>query len=451
VTDVLSTTAAEVEAAPEEARAGSSFRWWLLAIAVAAVVGRIVYVLWYYDGHPRLGTAGDPYYYHVQANLLADGHWFVSPYVWKGQGRFVPSAYHPPLYPAYLAVWSVLGATSRLWHVLASVPTGAATVVVVGLLGREMGGARIGVAAAVVAAAYPALWVSDALLMSESLFALTLALVFWSAYRYRRAPTRGGLALLAAMVGLAALTRAEAILLYPFLVLPLVVLAEAGGWEARLRRLGVAVVVAVVVVGPWMLFNTVRFGAFVPLTTSTGDLVAFANCPTTYHGPFLGQWDLRCAQEVQRTGDEVAEDRQGRDIGLGYARRHLGRLPVVVAARIGRTFEVYRPGQSIVYNSWVEQRGTALSRAGQWSYWFLGALSVVGLFGLRRRGRTLVPPLAAVGLVVVTSATSYGFVRLRLPVDVLLCALAPLGAAGLHRLSRGPSDGAPAPSVQGGT
>ncbi|MCC6339166.1 MAG: hypothetical protein IT197_04245, partial [Acidimicrobiia bacterium] len=59
----------------------------------------------------------------------------------------------------------------------------------------------------------------------------------------------------------------------------------------------------------------------------------------------------------------------------------------------------------------------------------------------------LVPPLAAVGLVVASSVTAYGFVRLRLPVDVMVCVLAPLGIAGLHHRFRPP----PPSAAQGGT
>lgn len=447
MTELLSAAAPTQGTPPEEAAGRSRFAWWLGAITVAALVGRIVYMLWYHDGHPKVGTAGDPYYYHVQANFLADGRWFVSPFIWRELDRFVPSAYHPPLYSAYLGLWSVLGATSRLWHMFASVLLGTATVGVVGLLGREMAGERAGIAAAAVAALNPSLWVNDALLMSESLFALTLAASFWAAYRYRDRPSTRGAVALSAAIALAALTRGEAVLLYLFLALPLVLTGFADGWAARLRRLGAMGIAAGLLIGPWVVFNAVRFDALVPMTTSTGDLVAFANCDATYYGPFVGLWNFNCLGDIPRSGDEVLGDRRGREQGLSYARDHLGRLPVVLLARVGRTFEVYRPGQSIRYNAWMEQRGEAVSRSGQWSFWFLGALSLVGLAELRRRGRTLVPPLAAVGLVVASSVTAYGFVRLRLPVDVMVCVLAPLGIAGLHHRFRPP----PPSAAQGGT
>lgn len=414
----------------------SRFAWWLAAITLLALAGRVAYAVWYHDAHPAIGTAGDPYYYHEQANLLVRGHLFVSPFQWRENHVLVPSAYHPPLYTLYLALWSALGATSRLWHILASALLGGTTVGVVGLFGRQVGGERIGLAAATVAALYPALWLNDALLMSESLFGLTIAATLWLSYRYRARPSLTGAALLAVAVGLAALTRAEAVLLYPFLALPLVLGSRPATWATRGRHLGAVALAAVVLIAPWTIYNTVRFGRLVPMTTSTGDLLAFANCRATYQGPMLGSWSYPCAGSIPRSGDETVDDRRGREKGLRYARRHVGRLPTVVAARVGRTFEVFRPGQAIVYNASIENRGVLPSRLAQWSFWILGAFSVAGLVELRRRGLTLIPPLAVTALVAVTSATAYGFVRLRLPVDVAVCVLAPLGAVGLARIAR---------------
>ena len=114
------------------------------------------------------------------------------PYQWRCFGTHVQSAAHPPLYPLYLSVWSALGATSTLWHRLATVPLGAATVYLVGRAGYDMRSDRVGLVAAGIAAAYPTLWVNDALLMSETLFAFTIALITWLAYRYLRRPSRAG-------------------------------------------------------------------------------------------------------------------------------------------------------------------------------------------------------------------------------------------------------------------
>ena len=74
---------------------------------------------------------GDDYYYHWQANALADGLGFLNPFSWKALGRIDPSAAHPPLYSMYLAVISWFGGTTPLAHRLASCVLGAAAIGVV--------------------------------------------------------------------------------------------------------------------------------------------------------------------------------------------------------------------------------------------------------------------------------------------------------------------------------
>src|SRR5439155_3951281 len=123
------------------------------------------------------------------------------------------------LYPLALAAFSKAGWTSWAAHRVASCVMGTATVGVVGLVGRRAAGAGAGIAAAALAALYPLLVLSDGTVYSESLYALTIALSLLAAYRFVEQPTLWRGALLGAAIGLAVLTRAEALLLYPLLVL----------------------------------------------------------------------------------------------------------------------------------------------------------------------------------------------------------------------------------------
>src|SRR3712207_9300748 len=93
--------------------------------------------------------------------------------------------------------------------------TGGATVALVGVLGRQLAGARAGLLAAGLAAVYPTLIAADGALMSESLFGLLVALSLLAAHRLLDAPGVGRALVLGALAGLAALTRGEALLLLP--------------------------------------------------------------------------------------------------------------------------------------------------------------------------------------------------------------------------------------------
>ena len=51
---------------------------------------------------------GDWFFYHWTANDLADGNFFVEPYRLRFDHLSLPSAGHPPLYPALLSAVSAL-------------------------------------------------------------------------------------------------------------------------------------------------------------------------------------------------------------------------------------------------------------------------------------------------------------------------------------------------------
>src|SRR5437764_14230959 len=129
-------------------------------------------------------VTGDGREFHLLANVLATAHRYVQPFLYLYRdGRVVPTAEKPPLYPLALAVPSRLGLDSYSAHRVASCLMGAALVALVGLLGRRVGGDRVGLIAAVVAAVYPALWMLDSSLRSESLYAPLIALCLLAAYR----------------------------------------------------------------------------------------------------------------------------------------------------------------------------------------------------------------------------------------------------------------------------
>ncbi|HEY5170479.1 MAG TPA: glycosyl transferase, partial [Acidimicrobiia bacterium] len=138
------------------------FRPALAVVVVAALALRVAYVL---ISRRNFDPHGDAYFYHAGANLLAEGKGFISPFFVQ-LGLHRAAAEHPPLYVIFLAVPSVLGMKSVLAHLLWSCVLGSGTVWLLGLLGRAVGGARVGIVAAVIAAVYPNLWAPDGMLQA---------------------------------------------------------------------------------------------------------------------------------------------------------------------------------------------------------------------------------------------------------------------------------------------
>jgi 4-amino-4-deoxy-L-arabinose transferase-like glycosyltransferase len=385
----------------------------LALIAAAGLAARLAYALLLVKSKPLLG---DGLEFHLQANLLADGKGYIQPFLYQAEGIARASADKPPLYPFLEAGVSLLGGRTWAWHQLVGCVAGTGTVAVVGLVGRRAAGPRAGLIAAGLAAGYPLLVAADGSLRSESVYALCIALVLLAALRYRDAPSARAAALLGVAVAAAALTRGEALALLVLLALPLC------GW----RRAGVAALACVVVLAPWLARCWIVFDRPVLISTNVGGLLAGANCDTTYHGALIGQWDFGCIPPPVHANEALEAERL-RDRGLSYARHHAGRVPVVEAARLGRSFELYRPREQARQEAFFEGRNLRVEQAGVACYYVLALLAAYGVVVLRRRDGPWAVLLAPVALVILVTLISYGFTRLRVaaePAIVVLAAVA---------------------------
>lgn len=404
----------------------------LALIALAALALRVVYVL-VTVRHLALPSSPadggvlrslDELYYVGAARSVAHGHWFDFAFL----GPVLEHAEHPPLTSLVLApvTWFTDG---ELPLRLLGAVGGALTVVVIGHIGRALGGRRLGLIAAALAAVYPNLWVNDGLLLAETWAALATALLILACYRLWREPTMAAAALVGVCCALAMLARSELVLFVPVLVVPLVLRRAAMPLADRLRVLAVATVVAGLVVSPWVVYNLRRFEEPVVLSYADGGVLLDANCDSTYHGPLLGLANGLC-DPIDRPVPDVdfsVAARKQREIAFDYIGDHVGRLPVVMAARFGRVWSIFRPSQMTAIGQ-AEGRPTWVSDAGLVMYWPLVALGVLGIAWLHRRRRSLLPLLAPFAVVSVNAVVFFGFVRHRIGAEVPLVVL---GAAGL--------------------
>ncbi len=393
-----------------------AFRHRLAAIVVAGVTLRALYL---FTVGRHVSGVGDWWFYHWQANDLASGKFFVEPFRLRLQHREFPSAGHPPLYPALLSIVSRLGGTSVLWHRSFGLLCGAASMTLMGVLGRRAVGERLGLAAAGVCAAYPLMVVVDGALMSETAYTPLVILVLLAALSALRRPRPGIALALGAAIGLAALCRSEALLLLPVLAWP----AAWRGGRGWLGRAALATLGCVLVLAPWTIRNFDVFGRFVPISTNDSTVLAGANCPRTYHGEDIGFWRLDCLPP-RKVDDEAAQAAIWRADGLRYMRTHLGRLAVVIPIRVLRTFSLYQPRRQVLFaeGRWI--RGEQMAVA---AFYLLALLSLLGYPALRRAGTPALILLAPLVVVLITVVTGYGHPRLR---HVFEPSLMLMGAAG---------------------
>ena len=234
------------------------------------------------------------------------------------------------------------------------------------------------------------------------------------------------------MCGLAALTRAELVLLVPLLAIPAALGADRSAWRARVTTLVVVVVAAVLTMAPWVVCNLVTFDEPTLFSTSDGAVLLGANCDRTYSGRLLGVWSLECSTTVPETRDLSVSAKRQRDEGLDYIGDHLGRYPVVVAARIGRAFDVFRPFQTVDFGE-REGRPREAAIAGLILYWLMVPFAIAGVVLLRRRRTRLWPFLVPISVVVIVVALGYGITRFRVPAEPSLVVLAAVGLVAAWR------------------
>ncbi len=446
-------TAATIAAAGPLSWLERRFAACLGAIGAGALVLRVVFVV-----HQRwnLPLVGDAWFYHWQADLLSRGHGFISSSSFYMVGITRESADHPPLFTLYLTALDLVGLRSPRGQLLTLSLMGTATVVILGLVGRRIGGARVGLITAVIAATYPPLWVNDGTLVSESMFLLVVSALLYTLYRYWESQSTRLALVVAGLIGVATLVRAEALLMLPLVLLPMVVRATRGA--SRARRFGVILavgIVAVTVVSPWVLFNLARFQRPM-LLSADGITLAEGNCDSTYHGVGLGYYDLNCIHgpsvvgpQLERyyaTHDQSVENAQLRSQAFRYMRAHIDEVPGVMLVRVGRLWQITRVDQTRRFDIEIEGRDHYAVTIGFWYTYALMPLAAAGAVVLFRRRVPITPLVMLIFIATVTSAMALGVLRYRVlaePGLVLLAATAVASALGSVTNRRRPVEATP--------
>jgi 4-amino-4-deoxy-L-arabinose transferase-like glycosyltransferase len=422
-----------------------TFKRLLFAAVLLALVVRVSYVAGAKKGPCEIATkpvkwiptecaVGDQQFYNGEANRLAEGAGFVVWGVPLGQ-HAPPAADHPPLTVVVLApvAWlsmHVFGfvhdpsnVTEERYYMAI---LGTLLVLLIGLLGRRIGGERVGIVAAVLAALYPNLWMSDGLIMSETVTGIVVVLALLLAYDLRDRPSPKRALACGAMCGLVLLGRAELGLFIPLLVLPAVIAARGVGRKQKVALGALALGAVVIVVGPWVGYNLSRFKDPTFVSTNDGLALAGSNCDHVFYGSAIGLTYLQppCIDIPEPKGDQSQVSSIYRARAFDYIKDHEKQLPLVVLARIGRTWSVYRPTDMLLFNL-AEGREHFAILAGIIAYYPLAALALVGGFFLARRKRGLLWPLLIPAIAATVGvALTYGQTRFRAAAEPSIVVLA---------------------------
>jgi hypothetical protein len=280
--------------------------------------------------------------------------------------------------------------------------------------------------AAAIAAAYPMLITADGVLVSESLFGVLVALSLLAAYRLLDAPTTPNALILGVLLGLAALTRGEAVLLAILILWP--VARRSRGVRAAV----VTCVTMVAVIAPWTARNWTVFHQPVPISTDFAATIAGSYCNATFYGSNIGSSDVSCIRKYP--GNEATALNRARDDGIRYAEHHLGRLPAVVAARLARVWGLRR--EMFSHLPQLGGRSPGVLEAGFVVYYALVALAIAGFVLLRQRGVQMWILTSTFVQVTLVAVLFFGNVNYREQAELSLVVLAAVGADQLWRRVR---------------
>jgi 4-amino-4-deoxy-L-arabinose transferase-like glycosyltransferase len=247
---------------------------WLLAIFLVALALRVTWIH-YVDPSPTDGRIDDAAVYHRTAVAISNGEGFQ----WEdgfsgppgGPFKMEPTAYWSVGYPAMLAGVYLLTDTNILSAKLLNAVLGAATCVLVYVVGREVFGRRAGLIGAGILAVFPSQVFLPTLLMTETpwtfltllLLALTLVLTL------RGSTSWLPVALLGLAFGAASLVRGE-MLAFPLVLIAVWAIAYRSGRKA-VGYGAVAIAAMLVALLPWTVRNWKALGYPVLVSTGSAD------------------------------------------------------------------------------------------------------------------------------------------------------------------------------------
>ena len=299
-------------------------------------------------------------------------------------GHTEPTAGHPPLWVIILALPVFIGLESILIQQIFSALIGSIGVFAIGWAAREIIDEKSGLIAAGVASIYAFLWLNDGLLMSETLVIPIVAIAVGLSARLYNKNSLCLLTTFGVVGGLAVLTRAEFIIVIPFLALPILRNSHLT-LKKRLTKYFLVGVIVASVLTPWVVRNLIQFEEPVLLSNGSGILLAQTNCEATYFGDKQGYWEYLCGlpQPVGKNGeptDESVRDKEYRSRGIEYATEHKGRLfGHVIPKRVARLWGFYSPLEQLRADKLVEGRNFSLSLIGLFQYYSLIPLSILSL------------------------------------------------------------------------
>ena len=365
--------------------------------------------------------AGDEPEYHMQGEFLADGKWFWSetPY-----GIPHPSAWKTPGYPLFVGIiYAVGGKNPDAVMLLQVLFLGPLTIALTWLLGRRLFGAKVGTAAAFVAALHPFVWQYEARLFAEALATpLTLGILLLV---LDRRPSMRQVVAAGALSGALILVKPSALHILAAVVPAILI---GWGWRAGLRRAAIAVAACLLVIAPWTIRNYSEYDSFLPLSVQDAGIYGVFNDEAAHDDEHPWAWRLLTKRDepLFDPANALPDDElraELRDNALEYIEDHPSSVPKALFWNGLTRFWDLREPDAALNEVQFQGRSRTLTWIGLVIWWVLLPLGLFGLWRARRR-LGLAVPLAAMFLLATFVYIGNSGTRYRAPFEPVFAVLA---------------------------
>jgi hypothetical protein len=400
-------------------------------------VGAVLRVLWAVHAKSPVELR-DPALYLILADHVAAGDGFRYGFG-VDQGT---TAYYPPGYPLVLAavVWLVglLPVDVSTFDVAVglNVVLSVATIGLVFVLGRRLGGDRVGLVAAGIWALWPNLIFHSGIVLTETLFLFLLVLmlvVLLGDAAAARAPGKARLVTIGVLFGLTLLVRPVSAVIAPVFL----VLWWGAGAKAALWRLALVGAATVAVLVPWSIRSSIVMDEPVVMSLNLGDNLCLGHNPGATGG--FGDLGAYCytAEDLRRPEAETRRQSENIDRALTYIREHPGETLRRTQSKLRITLQNDHDGLEVAEDFGttpiVSDGSRDLLELAANGFYLVVAIAAVGggVVLLRRpdparRGLFLVVAGAAQ---LVSPLATFGDARFKMPIYPTLAICAAVGVA----------------------
>lgn len=421
----------------------------LTVILSLSVLARVLAAILLGDQVVVLPGTADQLSYHTLALRLLGGYGFsFGQGWWPVTAAGAPTAHWSFLYTFFLTgVYALFGPHPLAARIIQAVIVGLLQPYLTYRLGERMFSRTVGLVGAACAALYAYFIYYAATLMTEPFFITAVLGMLFAAVMLvdRLKETAGWNFRTIATAGLVlGLVTGAAVLLRQLILMFVPVLFAWAAWAAYrsgvLRRalvsLAVSTGVLALMILPFSVYNTARFGHFVLLNTNSGYAFFWANHPfygTRFTPILTDEQYLAMIPTELKTLDEAALDQALLRRGLAYVTTHPREYALLSLSRIPVYFMFWPSSDSGLASNLTRVASFGLF----WPFMLAGLL-----LALFRRSQNLAGSLASpIFLVVLFSAVytavhllSWTLIRYRLPVDAVLLIFAGLALVELYRL-----------------